>query len=80
MSTFRIRGEPIYVSTEVFRYLKLLAQHTVNESGDSVASTSQIADNILRKAISEEHPELIEFQSEIEEVEQRMKEKIQKRL
>ncbi len=70
-----IRRDPIYVSTEVWRWLRLLAKadnakgknQEVNDMG--IITADGIADQILRQAIREQHPALVEHTNQIEKLE-----------
>jgi hypothetical protein len=74
-----IRRDPIYVSTEVWRWLRLLAKaepapENANTSYDTISrkvTPDEIADQILRQAIREQHPQLAELQKELDAMEKR---------
>lgn len=63
--------KPLYVSTQVFRMLYLLGK-SEDATGD------EIADDILRQAIREQHPQLLEHLGEIERLEKELIKKLQK--
>jgi hypothetical protein len=72
-----IRRDPIYVSTEVWRWLWLLAKaepapESANTSYDTISrkvTPDEIADQILRQAIREQHPRLAEYVKRIDDLE-----------
>lgn len=72
-----IRRDPIYVSTEVWRWLRLLSKaepvpENANTSYDTItrrATPDQIADQILRQAIREQYPQLAELQKAMDDLE-----------
>ncbi len=68
-----IRRDPIYISTDVWKWLRLLAKADRSRSADapveSIVTADEIADDILRQAIREQHPQLPEFQKHIEKLE-----------
>lgn len=70
-----IRRDPIYISTEVGRALWLLAKsekvHPTGEHGDN-KTADEIADDILRQAIREQHPQIFEHQKKIESMEKEL--------
>lgn len=65
------RRNEIYVSGDVFKSLLLLAKA---QSGDIEAerrvTSDEIADQILRQAIREQHPQLLEYQKKLDKLEQ----------
>lgn len=75
-----IRRDPIYVSTEVWRWLRLLAKaepvpRDANTSYDTIVqrvTPDAIADQILRQAIREQHPQLATLQKEMDDMENRV--------
>ncbi len=78
MST--IRRDPIYLTTEVWRWLRLLAKAETNERGGGVngpITVDEIADQILRQAIREQHPQLADHQKQIEKLEKQLVEALQ---
>ena len=62
-----IRSNPIYLSSEVWDWLRLIAksESEAMEFGPKV-TPDEIADQILRQAIREQHPKLPEYQKQIE--------------
>lgn len=89
-----IRSNPIYLSTEVWRWLRLLAKAESNKptkdgSGtydpqvgtylsDRKFTPDEIADTILRQAIREQHPTLAEHQKKIDKLEKELIEELQR--
>jgi len=75
-----IRDKPLYISTEVYRWLWLLAKaeprpQTQQDSYDSriaMVTPDEIADQILRQAIREQHPTLMEHQAQIDKMEKEL--------
>jgi hypothetical protein len=72
-----IRRDPIYVSTEVWRWLRLLSKAepmptNANTSYDTISrrvTPDEIADQILRQAIREQYPQLAELQKAMDDLE-----------
>lgn len=67
-----IRRDPIYISSEVHRWLRLLAKadpshHDIPTS--ERVSPDSIADQILRQAIRKQHPTLPDLQKQIKKLE-----------
>lgn len=77
---FRIRSEGIYISDEVFRYLRILCKVENRKANGSIITADEIADSLLKKAIAAEYPELGKYQTGIEQTEQEMIDTIQERL
>src|SRR6185369_1575110 len=79
-----IRDKPIYLSTEVYRWLWLLAKaeprpQNEQDSRDSriaMVTPDEIADQLLRQAIREQHPSLAEHQAQIEKMEKELVKKL----
>lgn len=67
-----IRRDPIYVSTDVWRWLRLLAKSESIPDENRIMTADEIADQILRQAIREQHPQLAEHQKEIEKLEKQL--------
>ena len=77
--SINIRRDPIYISTEVYRWLRLLAKadfETVRASGEfsnpdrpTIKTADEIADTMLRQAIREQHPTLADLQKQINKLE-----------
>lgn len=77
-----IRKDPIYVSNEVYGWLRLLAKaDNVGMEGLPHPRTTadEIADQLLRQAIREAHPQLAEHRKEIEKLEEKLLEALQKK-
>ncbi len=64
-----IRRDPIYVSIEVWRWLRLLAKAEPRPEGHPPSTPDEVADQILRQAIREQHPTINEHQKEIDKLE-----------
>ena len=64
-----IRRDPIYVSLDVWRWLRLLAKSDTRPESHAPTTADEIADQILRQAIREQHPQLAEHQKQIEKLE-----------
>jgi hypothetical protein len=61
--------KPIYVSTSVFRALWLLSKAEGIPEEGRIVTPDEIADQILRQAIREQHPTLAEHQKKINDME-----------
>jgi hypothetical protein len=73
----KLRDKPIYLSSEVFRALWLLARaelRPIDGQGFEapIATPDEIADQMLRQAIREQHPTLLAHQAEIEKMEKKL--------
>jgi len=64
-----IRRDPIYVSVETWRWLRLLAKAEGCPEEGRIVTPDEIADQILRQSIREQHPQLSEHQKEIDTLE-----------
>lgn len=69
-----IRDKPHYLSTEVSRWLWLLAKAERQSDDDPTRriTPDEIADQILRQAIREQHPQLVKHQKEIDALEKKL--------
>lgn len=76
---FTIRSQGIYISDEVFRFLRVLCKVENRSASGSIITADEIADSLLKKVIASEYPELMEYQSGMEETEQKMIDAIQER-
>lgn len=76
MSNVRsIRNEQIYLSTEVWQALRVLARAeraTRTSNSGATVTAAEVADRLLRKAIREKHPQLLEHQKRIDELEKKL--------
>jgi hypothetical protein len=79
-----IRRDPIYISSEVWRWLRLIAKsrpetdrETLN-SGRATLSPDEVADVILRKAVEQWYPELITAVKELDKKEKEIIESLRK--
>jgi len=73
----KLRDKPIYLSGEVYRALWLLAKAELRPPDSQgfespIATPDEIADQILRQAIREQHPTLLEHQAEIDKMEKKL--------
>jgi hypothetical protein len=72
-----IRRDPIYISREVWNWLRLLSKaepvpENANTSYDTITrkvTPDEIADQILRQAIREQYPQLAELQKALNDLE-----------
>jgi hypothetical protein len=64
-----IRRDPIYLSTEVSRALWILAHARSPEDGSRIMTADEMADTILREAITQKYPQLLEHQKRITKME-----------
>lgn len=64
-----IRSNPIYLSVEVWRWLRLLSKAEAIPEENRIVTADEIADTILRQAIREQHPTLMEHQKQIDKLE-----------
>ena len=67
-----IRRDPIYVSIEVWRWLRLLAKSESIPEENRIMTADEIADTLLRQAIREQHPQLSAHQKEIDKLEKQL--------
>ena len=69
----RIRANPTYLSSEVWKGCYLLAQSKgtqTDEQGLSrVTTADEMADNLLRELIKEKYPALLEHQKTVDKME-----------
>ncbi len=75
-----IRPNAVYLSYEVWKWLRLLAKAETNERGGDMngpCTPDEIADHILRQAIREQHPQLPEHQKQIDKLEKQLVEALQ---
>jgi hypothetical protein len=74
MTYIRDNKKPVYLSTEVYRWLQLLAKadrlYIATES--RMGTADEVADQILRQAIREQHPQLSEHQKAIDAAEKKL--------
>ena len=73
-----IRRDPVYLSSDVWRALWLLAKAAPKptpkdyEETRSISTPDEIADQILRQAIQEQNPQLFEHQKQIDKMEKEL--------
>jgi hypothetical protein len=65
-----IRREPTYISTEVWRALRLVAKAASSTEENRIVSVDQLVDELLRRAIQISYPELLEHQKYIDKLDQ----------
>lgn len=70
-----VRGDSIYLSAEVHRALRIIAKAASGGLNGKVTK-DQTADELLRKVIAQDYPQLAEHQSNIEKIEEQMMESI----
>ncbi len=70
--------KPLYVSSSIFRALWLLSKAEGIPEEGRIVTPDEIADQILRQAIREQHPQLAEHQKEIEKLEKTLIESLKK--
>ena len=68
-----IRRDPIYLSSEVWRALWVLAQargsRTDSQGFQIMATPDEVADEFLRESITKKHPQIFEHQKEVRKME-----------
>jgi hypothetical protein len=67
-----IRRDPIYVSVETWRWLRLIAKAEGSPEEGRIVTPDAIADQMLRQCIREQHPQLPEHQKEIDALERKL--------
>src|SRR4030095_17215448 len=71
-----IRREPTYLSSDVWRALWLLARAKGTQMDDQgltkIPSADEMADTILRYAIKEKYPQLLEHQKAVDRMEKEL--------
>jgi len=67
-----IRSNGIYLSSEVWRWLRLLAKAGSIPEENRILTADEIADQILRQAIREQHPQLAEHEKELDALEKKV--------
>lgn len=71
-----LRREPTYLSTEVWKACWLLARARSTEAdeqtGGNMKTADGMADEILRNAIREKYPQLLEHQKAIDKLEREL--------
>jgi hypothetical protein len=70
MNQMSIRRDPIYLSYDVWRELRLLAKAQTDEG--NIVSADQVADEMLRQMISEKYPQLGEHQKKVGKMEREL--------
>jgi hypothetical protein len=65
-----IRRDPIYLSYDVWRELRLLAKAQTDEG--NIVSADQVADEMLRQILSEKYPQLGEHQKKVVKMEREL--------
>ena len=72
-----IRRDPIYVSLETWRWLRLIAKSEGSPEEGRIVTPDEIADQMLRQTIREQHPQLAEHQKEIDKLERKLIQSLQ---
>ena len=67
-----IRRDPIYLSTDVYRALWMLAKSKSPADGGRIMTADELADTLLREAIAQKYPQLFEHQTRIAEMEKEL--------
>ena len=75
----RLREKPIYLSTEVWRALWILAKAEIKKPDNVMLTPDEIADDLLRQAIREQHPDLITHLAEMDASEKQLIERLRKK-
>jgi hypothetical protein len=65
-----IRRDPIYLSYDVWRELRLLAKAQTDEG--NILTADQVADEILRQVLTERYPELREHEKQVANMEKEL--------
>lgn len=68
----KIRDKPIYLTTEVWRWLWLLSKAESVPEENRITTADEIADQLLRQAIREQHPQLSDHQDRIDKLEKEL--------
>ena len=68
----KIRTDSIYLSTEVCRSLWILAKSKSPEDGGRIMTADELADTLLREAIQQKYPQLLEHQTRVAEMEREL--------
>jgi hypothetical protein len=69
-----IRRDPIYLSYETWRELRLLAK--AQTSDGNIMTADQVADEILRQVLTERYPELRQHENEVAKMEKELIKKL----
>lgn len=67
----KVRGDAILLSYQVHRALRIIAK-AASGGVNGVVTKDQTADELLRKVIAADYPQLGKFQSDIENIEKEM--------
>jgi hypothetical protein len=67
-----IRREPTYLSTEVWRALRLLAKSKHDPNISRVVTADEVADRMLADLIEKDYPQLFEHQKQVEKLEREL--------
>jgi hypothetical protein len=70
MST--IRRDPIYVSFEVWRALRLLAKSKDNGEGRPIVTVDELADALLAEVLVERYPKITEHLRQVDKSEREL--------
>jgi hypothetical protein len=64
-----IRRDPIYLSSEIWRALWILAKSKSPKEGERLMTADEMADEMLREAIKLHFPQLLEHQKQVAKME-----------
>ena len=65
-----IRRDPIYLSYDVWRELRLLAKAQTDEG--NIATADGVADTMLRQVLTEKYPQLREHEKQVAKMEKEL--------
>ena len=65
-----IRRDPIYLTYDVWRELRLLAKAQTDEG--NIVTADQVADTMLRQVLTERYPQLREHEKEVAKMEKQL--------
>ena len=67
-----IRRDPVYLSYDVWRALRLLAKSKSEPAENRILTVDQLADQMLSEIIVEKYPQIIEHQKQIDKLEKEL--------
>jgi hypothetical protein len=73
-----IRKETIYLTTEVWRALWMIAKSRDDGAGN-ISTPDCVADKLLREAITKHYPQVFQHQKQVEQLEKELLENLAKR-
>ena len=65
-----IRRDPVYLSYDVWRELRLLAKAQTDEG--NIVTADQVADTLLRSVLTERYPQLRDHEKEVAKMEREL--------